>query len=186
MDPNQSAFAFAFAFAFEKIGKSMYQCDDSGCAEEQIGANACIPWTAMAPEQTQACGQAQLTSRRDQAYRRASMASGQGAGAQPGMHVIMAGRSGQMVNRHRRLRGKLRTAISVFAASREQPSMSSRRAESRHRRLRGKRGTAISAFAASGEQVAEPTLITANRAGQIGNDVIKMCTGGQRKTFVPV
>lgn len=36
MDPNQSAAAFAFAFAFEKIGKSMYQCDDSGCAEEQI------------------------------------------------------------------------------------------------------------------------------------------------------
>ena len=36
MNPNQSA--AAFAFAFEKIGKSMYQCDGSGCAEEQIGA----------------------------------------------------------------------------------------------------------------------------------------------------
>ena len=34
--------------------------------------------------------------------------------------------------------------------------------------------------------MAERTLITANRAGQIGNDIIKMCTGGQRKTFVPV
>lgn len=63
MDPNQSAFAFAFAFAFEKIGKSMYQCDDSGCAEEQIDANAGIPGTAMAPEQTQICGRAQIASR---------------------------------------------------------------------------------------------------------------------------
>ena len=63
MDPNQSAAAFAFAFAFEKIGKSMYQCDGSGCAEERIGANAGIPGIAMAPEQTQICGQAQITSR---------------------------------------------------------------------------------------------------------------------------
>lgn len=65
MNPNQSAaaFAFAFAFAFQKLGKSMYQCDDSGCAEEAIGANAGIPGIAMAPEQTQTCGQAQLTSR---------------------------------------------------------------------------------------------------------------------------
>lgn len=54
--------------------------------------------------------------------------------------------------------------------------MSSRRAENRHRRLRGKRGTGG----------AERTLITANRAGQIGNDVIKMRAGGQRKIFVPV
>lgn len=61
MDPNQ--YAAAFAFAFEKIGKSMYQCDDSGCAEEQIGANAGIPVIAMAPERTQICGQAQITSR---------------------------------------------------------------------------------------------------------------------------
>ena len=73
MDPNQStaayayayayAFAFAFAFAFEKIGKSMYQYDGSGCTEVQIGANAGIPGPAMAPEQTQTCGQAQITSR---------------------------------------------------------------------------------------------------------------------------
>lgn len=48
MNPNQSA--AAFAFAFEKIGKSMYPCDGSGCVEEQIGANAGIPWIAMAPE----------------------------------------------------------------------------------------------------------------------------------------
>lgn len=63
MDPNQSAAAFAFAFAFEKIGKSMYQCDGSGCAEEQIGANAGIPWIEMAPEQTHIYGQAQIVSR---------------------------------------------------------------------------------------------------------------------------
>lgn len=82
------------------------------------------------------------------------MASGQGAGAQPGMHVIIAGRSEQMVNRQRRLPDEQRAGIDVFAAC--------------------------------GEQVAERTFITANRVGQIGNDVIKMRTGGQRKTFVPV
>ena len=58
----------------------------------------------------------------------------------------------------------LRTAVNVFTTAR----------------------IGIDVFAASGEQVAKPTLITANRAGQIGNDVIKMCTGGQRKTFIPV
>lgn len=92
------------------------------------------------------------------------MASGQGAGTQPGTHVILAGRSGQMV----------------------QASASSRQAGSSHQCLHDEQRTGIDVFVASGEQVAEHTVITANRAGQIGNDVIKMCAGGQRKAFVPV
>ena len=64
--------------------------------------------------------------------------------------------------------------------------MSSRQAKNSHQCLHDEQRTVIGVFAASGEQVAERTLITANRAGQIGNDIIKMCTGGQRKTFVPV
>lgn len=68
----------------------------------------------------------------------------------------------------------------------EQASASSRQTENSHQCLHDEQRTVIGVFAASGEQVAERTLITANRAGQIGNDVIKMCTGGQRKTFLPV
>ena len=91
-----------------------------------------------------------------------------------------------MVNRHRRLRGMLRTAINVFTTSREQASVSSQHAENSHQCLHDEQRTGIDVFVACGEQAAERTFITANRAGQIGNDIIKMCTGGQRKTFVPV
>ena len=91
-----------------------------------------------------------------------------------------------MVNRHRRLPDEQRASIDVFPTSREQASTSSRHAENSHQCLHDEQRTGIDVFAVCGEQVAERTFITANRAGQIGNDVIKMCTGGQRKTFVPV
>lgn len=56
----------------------------------------------------------------------------------------------------------------------------------RHRRLPDEQRAGISVFAACGEQVAERTFITANRAGQIGNDIIKNVHRRAKETFVPV
>ena len=71
-----------------------------------------------------------------------------------------------MMNRHRHLRGKRGTAINVFTTSREQASTSSRQA---------------------GNRWLSATLITANRAGQIANEMSsKWAREDKGKPFVSV